>query len=95
MTVEVTFQLSADPPKRLDKALARDVPQEASLSRSRLAKLLEAGAVTVNGVVVTELRVRPSEADQIGVTIEVAEESHMLGEDIAVSYTHLTLPTKA
>ena len=84
MTVEVTFQLSADPPKRLDKALARDVPQEASLSRSRLAKLLEAGAVTVNGVVVTDPRARPSEDDQIGVTIEVAEESHMLGEDIAL-----------
>ena len=34
--------IADDPPARLDKALARDVPVEASLSRSRLAKLIDA-----------------------------------------------------
>ena len=30
--------IAENPPKRLDKAIARDVPEEAALSRSRLAK---------------------------------------------------------
>ncbi|MEL7177717.1 MAG: RNA pseudouridine synthase, partial [Pseudomonadota bacterium] len=47
----VTFRIAADPPKRLDKALSRDVPEEAALSRSRIAALLEKGAVLVDGVV--------------------------------------------
>jgi 23S rRNA pseudouridine1911/1915/1917 synthase len=35
-----------DPPARLDKALARDVPEAAALSRSRLARLIAEGAVS-------------------------------------------------
>jgi len=36
----VTFVIGENPPPRLDKALARDVPEAAALSRSRLAKLI-------------------------------------------------------
>ncbi|MDZ4136818.1 MAG: RNA pseudouridine synthase, partial [Paracoccaceae bacterium] len=31
------------PPDRLDKALARDVPEEAALSRSRLMRMIAEG----------------------------------------------------
>ena len=37
--------LGAEPPARLDKALAAVVPVEANLSRSRLGKLIESGSV--------------------------------------------------
>ncbi|MEL6570617.1 MAG: RNA pseudouridine synthase, partial [Pseudomonadota bacterium] len=40
----VTFAIAENPPPRLDKALARDVPEAAELSRSRLAKLIADGA---------------------------------------------------
>ena len=45
----LTFRLGDDPPPRLDRALARDVPEDAHLSRSRLAKLLADGRVRVGG----------------------------------------------
>ncbi len=78
----VSFDIQNAPPPRLDKAIARDVPQDASLSRSRLAKLITQGAVALNGHVVTDPRHRASEGDAIEVTIEEAVESHMTGEDI-------------
>jgi len=48
--------LSENPAPRLDKALASVVPAEVTLSRSRLTKLIEAGAVTRDGVAVTTLK---------------------------------------
>ena len=48
-TRQIEFQIAADPPPRLDKALSRDVPAEENLSRTRLAKLINEGAVLVNG----------------------------------------------
>ncbi|MFN3936140.1 MAG: RluA family pseudouridine synthase [Gemmobacter sp.] len=43
--------LGSDASRRLDKALAEEVPEEAGLSRSRIARLIEAGAVRQGGVV--------------------------------------------
>jgi hypothetical protein len=37
----VSFLIQADPPKRLDKALSRDVPEEADISRSQIVRFLE------------------------------------------------------
>mgnify|MGYP000438891502 CR=1 FL=1 len=78
----VSFEIADAPPPRLDKALGRDVPADASLSRSRLAKLIEAGAVAVDGTVVTDPRFRVEAQAQITVTVDVAEESHIGPEDI-------------
>jgi 23S rRNA pseudouridine1911/1915/1917 synthase len=50
----VRVVIGADPPPRLDKALARDVPEEAALSRSRLARLIAEGRVTRGGHALTE-----------------------------------------
>ncbi|MEM6618097.1 MAG: pseudouridine synthase [Pseudomonadota bacterium] len=41
--------LGDNPARRLDKALAKAAPPDAGLSRSRIARLLEAGAVTYSG----------------------------------------------
>ena len=78
----IRFTIAADPPPRLDKALARDVPESASLSRTRLARLLEAGAITVNGVVSDSPKARVAEGDQIEITVEESDDSHIAAEDI-------------
>lgn len=80
----VEFAIAEAPPVRLDKALARDVPEKASLSRSRLARLLAEGAVRVNGAVVTDPRAKVVEGDLVGIVVEIAEDYHVKGEDIAL-----------
>ena len=76
------------PPARLDKALARDVPEAASLSRSRLAKLLAEGAVQVNGAIATDQKAKVAEGDAVEITVPVAAESHILPEDIPLSVVY-------
>lgn len=78
----VSFTIAADPPSRLDKALSRDVPADATLSRTRLARLIAAGAVEVDGVVQTNPRARTMEGAVVNITVEVAEDSHIGPEDI-------------
>jgi len=83
MTVKnVNFELAETPHARLDKALARDVPPEASLSRSRLSRLLADGAVKVNGVVITDPRAKPVEGDRVEITVEITDDYHVAAEDI-------------
>lgn len=78
----IHFTISADPPKRLDKALARDVPEDAALSRSRMVKLIEQGAVSVDGVVLDQPRGSVVEGAEVSITVSEAVESHIAGEDI-------------
>ncbi|MBO9479092.1 RluA family pseudouridine synthase [Shimia sp. R11_0] len=78
----VEFVIAEDPPKRLDKALSRDVPVEASLSRTRLSKLIGEGGVTVNGVVVADPKHKVTGGEAIAITVPLAEESHIGPEDI-------------
>lgn len=84
----ITFEIEANPPARMDKALGRDVPADASLSRSRLAKLIADGSVKVNGAVVTDPRYRVEEGTEIAVTVEMAEESHIGAEDIPLEVVY-------
>ncbi|MCT8160821.1 RluA family pseudouridine synthase [Pseudoruegeria sp. SHC-113] len=79
-TLRVT--IAADPPRRLDKALSRDVPEEAALSRSRLAKLIEAGDVLRAGEALTDPRAKVAEGEEIEIRLAEAAESHILPEDI-------------
>ncbi|HCQ63886.1 MAG TPA: RNA pseudouridine synthase, partial [Rhodobacteraceae bacterium] len=75
--------IAGDPPARLDKALARDVPEEAALSRSRLMRLIEAGAVTRGGAVLAA-REKVAEGDVIEIAVPAAVESHIAPEEIAL-----------
>lgn len=81
-STEITFVVGPLPPARLDKALARDVPEDATLSRTRLARMIAEGAVAVNGAVVTDNKAKVAEGDAITLTIEAAAETHMAPEDI-------------
>jgi len=78
----ITFLLGETPPPRLDKALARDVPADAALSRTRLARLIESGAVMVDAQVQRDPRAVAGEGARIDIDIEEAEDSHILPEDI-------------
>ena len=79
--------MRADPPARLDKAAARDVPPEAHLSRSRLARLLEEGRVRVNGHV-AGAKDRAAEGDEVAVDVPEAVEPDTVAEAIPLTVVH-------
>jgi 23S rRNA pseudouridine1911/1915/1917 synthase len=81
------FALAAEPPARLDKALARDVPDEAHLSRSRLVRLLAEGRVRVNGRV-AGAKDRTSEGDAIEIVVPEAAEADLIPEAIPLVIVH-------
>lgn len=62
--------------------MARDVPAEAGLSRSRLAKLIEAGGVTLNGASVTGPRQKVAEGDVLELAFAEATEVAAQPENI-------------
>lgn len=82
------FRIGEDPPPRLDKALSRDVPEAAALSRTRLARLLEEGAICVNGAVVRDAKARVATGDLIAIVVPEARESHMAPEAIGLEVVH-------
>ncbi len=84
----ISFVIGEAPPARLDKAIARDVPEAAALSRTRLARLIEDGAVHVDQVVVTNPKARVAKGALIEVAVTEAQDSHLLPEDIPLSVVH-------
>ena len=55
---------------------------EASLSRTRLAKLIAGGSVTLDGVVVNDPKHKVAGGEAVSITVPVAEDSHIGPEDI-------------
>jgi 23S rRNA pseudouridine1911/1915/1917 synthase len=80
--------IAADPPDRLDKALARDVPDAAHLSRSRLARLIAEGAVRRGAEVVTDLKARVAEGEVWEIAVPEAADTHMAAEAIALTIVY-------
>jgi len=78
----IAFTIAENPPPRLDKALSRDVPAEAILSRTRLTRLINTGAVTVDGTPATNPKARVAMGAKIEITVQEADESHIGPEDI-------------
>lgn len=79
---QIEFDIAEDPPSRLDKALARDVPGAANLSRTRLARLIADGQVRVNGAVVTDPKARVEAGAAVAVGVTEVAESHIAAEAI-------------
>lgn len=77
-----------DPPGRLDKALARDVPEAAALSRSRLARLIAAGAVSRAGRVLDDPRAKVAAGDEIAIALAPAAEVEARPEAIPLAIVH-------
>lgn len=74
--------------ERLDKALAALVPEELALSRSRILKLIETGAVTVDGAVVREAKLKAPPGAEVEIRLDEAEPVEMLAEDIPLTVVH-------
>ncbi|KUF11195.1 RluA family pseudouridine synthase [Pseudoponticoccus marisrubri] len=77
--------IAADPPPRLDKALARDVPEAAALSRTRLARLIAEGAVSRAGVVLADPKARVAEGDAIEIAVPAAQSYDVTAQDIPLA----------
>lgn len=84
----IPVAIGVDPPDRLDRALARDVPEEAALSRSRLARLLAEGAVSRDGSVVRDVRAKAAEGEVYLVALEEPDDPDTRPEAIALSVVH-------
>ncbi|KFI24269.1 RluA family pseudouridine synthase [Haematobacter missouriensis] len=74
--------IGEDPPARLDKALARDVPEGEALSRSRLARLIAAGAVRRGEEALTDTSARVAAGEEITILLDPPEELETLPEAI-------------
>ncbi|MBL9058464.1 MAG: RNA pseudouridine synthase, partial [Mangrovicoccus sp.] len=81
-------RIQSDPPARLDKALARDVPAEAALSRSRIARLIAEGAVRRDGAVLDDPRARVAEGEVLDLTVIDDAEPDLMGEAIPLAVVY-------
>ena len=72
-------------PARLDKALAAAVPEEAALSRSRLMRMIAEGAVSRDGVAVTDPKSKVAEGEVYILRLAPAVEVATLPEDIPLT----------
>jgi len=84
----VRVVIGDNPPDRLDKALARDVPEEAALSRSRLARLIAEGAVSREGVVLDDTRAKVAAGDAITIAVAPAKDVATRPEAIALAVVY-------
>jgi len=61
------------------------VPDDASLSRTRLTRLIADGHVMLNGQVATDPKARVAAGDLVEITVPLAEDSHIGPESIPLS----------
>ena len=78
----VSFSILSSPPSRLDKALSRDAPAQADLSRTRLARLITEGHVEIDGIVVKNPTVTVSEGQSVKVLLPPPEPIETLPQKI-------------
>lgn len=81
----MTFRIKPEAGRRLDKALAASVPEAEALSRSRLARLINEGAVRVDGKVVTDQKANVPAGAEISIALPEAAEVTTLPEPMALS----------
>lgn len=79
---QLLITIGAEPPERLDKALAREVPEDAALSRSRLMKMIAEGDVTLDDAAITDPKFRPEEGQVFTLRLAPAVDYAALPEDI-------------
>jgi len=87
-TPRLVFRIAADPPDRLDRALSRDVPEQACLSRTRLVRLIAEGAVRIDGQVAPDAKARVAEGALVEIAVPEAAESHIGPEAIALDVVY-------
>ena len=73
------------PADRLDKVLARAVPEEAALSRTRLSRMIADGAVLINGAAVTDGKAKVEGGVEVVLMLDPPEAIETLAEDIPLN----------
>ena len=81
----LTVTIGEDPFARLDKALAAAVPEDASLSRSRLMRMIAEGAVSRGGVVIDDPKTRVASGDVFILRLDEAVDLEAEAEEIPLS----------
>jgi len=81
----ISVTIGDDPPPRLDRALARDVPEPEALSRTRLARLIAAGAVTRGGQALTDATARVAAGEVLEIALAAAAETVLRPEPIPLA----------
>jgi len=84
----VSVVIGADPPDRLDKALARDVPEGLGLSRSRLMRLIAEGAVSDGTAVLRDPRARVAAGTRIVIALPPPAPMEARPEAIPLTIVH-------
>ncbi|MCC6008261.1 MAG: RluA family pseudouridine synthase [Rhodobacteraceae bacterium] len=91
-TSSLAVVMPEDPPRRLDKALALALPEEAEISRTRIARLIEAGAVARLGPlgreVVTSLKAPVAAGEVWEIILPEPEAAVALPEAIPLDIIH-------
>ncbi|MFD0979646.1 RluA family pseudouridine synthase [Tropicimonas aquimaris] len=82
------IEITSPTPERLDKALARHVPEEAALSRSRLAKLIGEGQVRVGGVAETNPKAKVAAGDAVEITLPEAAPVETRAQEIPLEVVY-------
>jgi 23S rRNA pseudouridine1911/1915/1917 synthase len=80
----IAVRIGADPPPRLDRALSRDVPASAELSRTRLARLIAEGRVSRGGLALTDPAARVAAGDEIVIDVPAPAPARDRPEPIAL-----------
>lgn len=78
----IQVEIGENPPPRLDKALALFAPVDALLSRSRLVKLIEEGAVSRGGDVITVLKTKATQGEVYEIAMPEATDLEAVAQDI-------------
>jgi 23S rRNA pseudouridine1911/1915/1917 synthase len=84
----ISVEISDPALARLDKALARDVPVEANLSRSRIARLIAEGAVSKGGMAVTDQKAKVAQGEVYDIAVAEAAELETGPEDIPLDVVY-------
>ena len=77
--------IGPDAPDRLDKALAALVPEEASLSRTRIMRMIEEGTVLLGDVAVTEPKGRVAKGQVYTLRLDPPEVLDVRPQDIPLT----------
>jgi 23S rRNA pseudouridine1911/1915/1917 synthase len=81
----LTVTIGENPPDRLDKALAREVPEEAALSRTRLMKMIAEGDVLQGGTAITDPKTKVVEGEVFVLRLAPSEDYDAMPEAIPLS----------
>ncbi|TGN60956.1 RluA family pseudouridine synthase [Paracoccus liaowanqingii] len=84
----LSVTIPANPPDRLDKALALAVPEQAALSRSRLSRLIAEGSVTGPDGPARDGKARVAEGQEYHIALAPPEEVYTRPEAIPLVIAH-------